>query len=735
MTLICHAFIIGLASIVPAASLRADDTWPFVARDDAFTSDALLDLRSLNEGRSGEHGFIKISADGNSFVRGDGQPIRFWAVGADGWTLKPEEMDRQCRFLAKMGVNLARLHFIIASKDDKAPINSLNEKIVEGVYRYIKAAKDNGIYVCISPWWAHHEMPDSWEIEGFKPREQLWGALFLAEKLQDAYRTWTRELYTRPNLHTGLAIKDDPTVAFLQVQNEDSLFFWTEGKFPEALKLKFGRHFHAWLVKKYGSVAAALTAWDGAKHKHDDPASGVIGVHDIFMLTKPAEGALAKRLRDQTQFMAEYQRGFYTAMGAHLRTLGCKQLLNACNWRTANDGVLKDIERWTYGALDWDAENRYVLNAHTGENAAWRAQGGHRFVSQSALRQPLALPALMRQQAGHPFMITETHWPAPNAYVAESAFLGAACQSISGVDAICWFAMHGPGWATDPRYVIWKLPGGYAQRKFVVNLPQIIGGWPANALLFRRGDLREPAPVVRETRTLDALWERKAPLVADHEYAGADDEMKRARLADGSVSRAAFLVGPVQWKAAPNASAPEITDFSSKLKDGVITSGTDEVSLDPVRGVAKIAAPRAQGVCGFLRESGGRFTLPDVTIESQNDYAVVQLVSLDALPLAQSRRVLVQALTTAQLTGWETKPATFDSKDGQSRPGEEIVKTGEPPLRIANTLVTLTLANPHLVKATRLDSGGYAAGEVAIEKQDGKLRITLPPDAMWIVLQ
>ena len=106
-----------LTVVFGAAWLRAEETWPFHARDDAFTADALLDLRSLNEKQSGEHGWVKLSADGNSFARGDGAPIRFWAVCADGWELQPDEMDRQCRFLAKMGVNLVRLHFVVASKD------------------------------------------------------------------------------------------------------------------------------------------------------------------------------------------------------------------------------------------------------------------------------------------------------------------------------------------------------------------------------------------------------------------------------------------------------------------------------------------------------------------------------------------------------------------------------------------------------------------------------------------
>jgi hypothetical protein len=734
-----------LATLLLATHLvAAEETWPFAAKPDDFSPDALLDLRALNEKQSGEHGFIKLSADGNSFVRGDGEPIRFWAVGSDGWTLTPEEMDRQCRWLAKMGVNLVRLHFVAAAKapnpkkpeEIAQPIETLNEKLVAGVHRYLKAAKNNGIYVCISPWWAHHEMPETWDIEGFTPGQQLWGALFVDEKLQAAYRGWTRELYTRVNPHTGLAIKDDPTVAFLQVQNEDSMFFWTQGKWPEPLKLKLSRAFHAWCVKKHGSAEAALAAWGGAKHKQDDPTGGVLGVHDIFLLTKPATGALAKRLRDQTQFMAEHQRAFYAAMGGHLRSLGCRQLLNASNWRTASDGTLKDLERWTYGALDWDAENRYSLNAHTGSpTAAWRVEPGHRFASASAIRQPLALPTLMRQHEGRPFIVTENATPSPNAYQAEMALLGAAYQSLTGVDGICWFAVDGAGWATDPTFPHWNLEGGKALRKFVVNQPHIAGMWPANALLFRRGDVREAEPVARDERALADLWERRPPAVADHEYAGVPDELTRSALGENGWSRTAFFLGPVRWKAGAERSAARVRDFAAQLRDGAITSASGEVSIEPQRGIFRVAAPRAQGVAGFLREAGGRFELPDAVIESHNEYAVIQLASLDDAPLAESRKVLVQFGSTARPTGWQTKPAEFDAKEGTARPGEEIVATGTAPWRMTSASAALTIKNRHLTKATRLDANGYPAGAVEATRKAGALRFAFPSGALWVVLE
>src|SRR3954466_12959427 len=57
-------------------------SWPFDPTPDSFSADALLDLRSLNEKIAGETGFVRVGANGE-FVRGDGQPLRFWAVNTD----------------------------------------------------------------------------------------------------------------------------------------------------------------------------------------------------------------------------------------------------------------------------------------------------------------------------------------------------------------------------------------------------------------------------------------------------------------------------------------------------------------------------------------------------------------------------------------------------------------------------------------------------------------------------
>jgi hypothetical protein len=94
-----------------ASEVAAEGRWPFQPPRDAFSPQALLDLRSLNEKLAGEHGFVTRSKDGNDFAFADGMPVRFWAVNDGAFD---KDLPRHARFLAKRGINRVRFHSNIA---------------------------------------------------------------------------------------------------------------------------------------------------------------------------------------------------------------------------------------------------------------------------------------------------------------------------------------------------------------------------------------------------------------------------------------------------------------------------------------------------------------------------------------------------------------------------------------------------------------------------------------------
>jgi hypothetical protein len=726
------------------ADYNAADTWAFNPKDDAFATDCLLDLRDLNEKTAGEHGVIRLSADGMSFVRGDGRPIRFWAANVDGQKTQAE-MDAQVRFLAKKGVNMIRLHRSVPNDKEGSKITDVDEKEIDTIFRYVAAAKKAGVYVTLSPYWAHLTAPKSWNIADYGG-QALWGVMFINDDLQAAYRAWTKELYTRVNPYTGVALKDEPALAIIQVKNEDSLLFWTfQGIKPAQMRI-LGKKYAAWLTKRYGSPEKALEAWGGEKAKGDDLANGVVGFYPTFEMIGNATGSKAKRLNDQTHFIAEIQRQFYADMVAHYRSLGCKQLTNAMNWRSADPVKLDDLERWTYTATDIPAANIYYGGLHVGKNNGYRIDPGHHFTNASVLRNPREFTDNLKQTVGRPMIITEAAWTHPNLYQTEAPFLMGAYQSLTGVDVTYWFAMNAKEWLLDPRRKFWPVGDSYAVDKWSANTYATLGMFPAAAVAFRGDYVREAdKPVVYEERRLEDLYERRIPIISEsgkfdpNRDAGSFSPQSTIKQ---EIDRLAFLAGPVHVKYGGDASNNRVDERLASLigkDDGVVRSVTGELAFDYKNGVCTVATEKFAGVCGFLKAAGGSFAPgKTVSIKSDNDYAAISVVALDGQPLDASKRVLIQVGTLARLTGFASKPAKFQAEGGgkgKAIEGEEIVNTGKPPYLVSNAHATVGLKNAAVTKATLLDPNGYAIEDVPLNRDGGGVSIELPAETMYLLLQ
>jgi hypothetical protein len=719
-------------------------TWAFEHPNDRYGADALLDLRFLNEKVAGESGFIKRTPDGNDFALGNGKPIRFWAVGSDVYREAPEAMARQARFLAKLGVNMIRMHTQIAPTGPNTQLTDVNEKEIDGIQRCVAAMKKEGIYSTISPYWATGKDASQWGIDGYTGTTDLWGLLFFNEKLQAGYKAWVKALYTRPNPYTGIPLAQDPAVAIIQVQNEDSLLFWTtQGIKPEQQRL-LGLKFGKWLVAKYGSLDAAKAAWGGTGNDKDDFANGVVGLYNIWPMTQEQAGGMAKRVNDECEFYAETQRKFYADIADYYHnTLGCKQLINASNWQTADAIKLNDIERWTYTADDVIAVNRYTGGVHTGDNDGWRIDPGHHFTNESCITHPRNLPTNLKQVVGHPFIITESTWVSPEGYQSEGPFLIAAYESLTGIDTYYWFATGAPEYEPNPYFTFTNFPapysGQHAMMKWTCATPMLMGQFPAAALMYRMGYVQRGETVVHEERPLEDLWQRKTPMIAEDR--GFDPNRLSGNTSVQSnvkkgVDPLAFEVGPVEVKYGGDPADDRVLDLSKYIDHDkqTIKSVTGELTLSYGSGLCTLNAPKAQGATGAL-SGAGEIKLKDVTLVSKNGYASVLVVSMDDKPLNESQKILVQVGTYARPTGWQSKLAEFKSDDGkQTFKGHEIVNTGAMPWQIANTEVTLTIANPNIQRAELLDTAGYPAQEIPGKSAGGVFTLKLPTNTMYLIL-
>jgi hypothetical protein len=575
-------------------------------------------------------------------------------------------------------------------------------------------------------------------IEGYNGDADAWGVQYFNPKFRAAYKAWVTKLYGEKNPYTGIRLADDAAVAVISTQNEDSLFFWTFQGIKEPQKKLLGRQFGEWLVKKYGTLDKAKEAWGGEKAGGDDFAKGDVGILPTFAINQAPAGK-ANRANDQVEFMARTQFDYYKDIHDHYRSLGCKQLINASNWQTADAIRLGDVERWTYTADEVLAVNKYYGGKHDGDNNGWRIDPGHTFTNETGVRDLRGLPTNLKQVVGHPMMITESSWVNPNRYQAEGPFLMAAYQSLTGVDCYFWFAQTTPEY--DDNFALGfpflNIQGQHPPFKWSCSIPALMGAFPANALTFRRGDIAKGKPVVHETRSLVSMFRREYPIIAEaaefdpnrREGGEAQAEAEKNHLT-GGVDPLAFFVGPVEVDYGADAAKTVIAPDLSKHIDAAkktVTSNTNEISMDYGHGVCVVDTARAKGVCGFLKDAGGSFTLTDATIASGNRYAAINVVAMDDQPLKSSKQVLIQYGSISRATGWETKEL------GGGK--EQIVNVGHKPWQVVKAEVTVTLANAALTKAVALDPAGFPTATVVTVKREGaKLVVTLPADALYLVL-
>jgi hypothetical protein len=733
---LCAAFALGAVAGEDGYTYGSDQTWAFQYPADGLRDGALLDLRSLNEQVAGEKGVVTISPDGD-FRDGAGKPLRFWAINAKFDFDKPEDYDRSARFLAKMGVNLARLHADLAPKDGKSPLDQPDQKEIDRIWRAVAALKKQGIYSVISPYW--RMKPSAAQgIDGYNGDADAWGVQYFNPKLRAAYKAWVTKLYGDKNPYTGVRLADDAAVAVISTQNEDSLFFWTFQGIKEPQKKLLGHQFGEWLVKKYGSLDKAGEAWGGEKAAGDDFAKGDVGLLPTFAINQAPAGK-ANRAADQVEFMARTQFDYYQDIHAHYRSLGCKQLINASNWQTADAIRLGDIERWTYTADEVLAVNKYYGGKHDGDNNGWRIDPGHTFTNETGVRDLKGLPTNLKQVVGKPMMITESSWVNPNRYQAEGPFLMAAYQSLSGVDCYFWFAQTSAEYDSDFAlgFPFLNIQGQHPPFKWSCSIPALMGAFPANALAFRRGDIAKGKPAVHETRSLTSMFRREYPIIAEaaefdpnrREGGEAQAEAEKNHLT-GGVDPLAFFVGPVEVDYGADAAKTIVAADLAKHIDAAkktVTSNTGEISMDYGRGLCVVDTARSKGVCGFLKDAGGSFTLTDAVITSGNRYAAINVVALDDQPLKSSKQVLIQYGSISRATGWETK----DLGGGK----EQITNVGHKPWQVVKADATVTLGNAVLTKAVALDPAGFpTAAPVMVKREGGKLTVTLPADALYVVL-
>jgi hypothetical protein len=707
----------------PDRDLDPNDRWfPFDPPGDAFSSGSATDLRFLNERFAGEHGFVGVK-DGQFIQTGNGQPIRFWAVTGPPKELEGDALRKCARLLAKHGVNLIRIHLGYFDSSGEVDLSRVRHSI-----EVVEAMKAEGIYTVFSiyfPLWLKPTPATVW-LRGYDGKEAPFAALFFNPDFQAKYREWWTALLTARSPTTGRRLADEPAVAALEMLNEDSLFFWTfdTESMPDAQARLLEKTFGEWVVRRYGSLSVAFARWDGLKAKRDAPADGRVGVRPLSIVLRE------KTLRDQdtVRFLFETQTRFYRETFTFLRQLGFKSAITASNWTTASPEVLGPLEKLSYTVGDFIDRHGYFSCNAKGPESEWSIREGHTYSDRSALRfdaeepgnpKQFVHPVMDPHYDTKPSMISETTWTRPNRFRSEAPLYLAAYGALQHSDAIVHFALEGARWAVKPDLYM---------QPWTLMSPVMMGQFPAAALIFRRG-LVSTGPVLAEVDlNRDGLLRLQGtPLPQD----SALDELRLKDVPRSSLLRPGKRLDPllhyagrvnVRFTATPSVVKQSDRGAYIRREDQTVTSATNELKLDYGKGVLTIDAARVQGASGNL-QSAGQIGTGDLVVSSPLDLAHIVVVSLDDLPLAVSRRMLLQVMS-------EEKPSGF-RPDRVSDPVKRIASVGTDPWLVKEFTGTVSFKRPDAarLRVTALDLNGYAAADAGSAE-----RIVLRPRTIYYLV-
>jgi hypothetical protein len=267
-----HSLALSLTWLASAPAAPPGDGWfPFPLSPTAALDGHAMDLTALNEIPAGKSG--PISVVGEHFVDGAGRPIRLFGTNlvADGCFPTKEDAPKLAAHLAAVGHNIVRLHFLDHMWGGPSLLKGPNGlaydlEMLDRLHFFINALRLRGIYINLN-LHVGRVYPDS-PKDGpqFSKGIDLFHPRYIA-----LFKDYCRFLLGTKNPYTGLTPAQDPCVAVVELNNENTLVMnpWWITKLPDPFATDLRTRWTQWLDAKY--TRPALIEKYGIKQQTNAP--------------------------------------------------------------------------------------------------------------------------------------------------------------------------------------------------------------------------------------------------------------------------------------------------------------------------------------------------------------------------------------------------------------------------------------------------------------------------------
>lgn len=401
--LACSAALAALAGcLVGASSLFADDAsgkFPFVIQHGAQGNVTNVKTWDNPLPKAGSRGFLGTKDGRFAFESGD---ARFLGTNICFGANFPEKEKAEflARSLSRFGISVVRLHHMdsrdIWGDNASKTQTEIDPKQLDKLDYLIYCLQQEGVYVNINL----HVSRAFDERDGFENSDALptqnKGVDNFERRMIEFQKKYARDLLTHVNPYTGKAYVDDPGVAVIEINNENSIVAsWSWGeldKLPKPYCDEFQKLWNDWLIQKYGSTDKLRAAWKTRDYPRGPELIADGKFASDFKFDSPWELQLDEIAKANWRIVPASETG----IGANALRFDVEKIGSAA-WIPQIHRVKLAVEKGTPYRLTFKirSENESKISIGVVENHdPWRALGLRRDIQATKDWQEFSLPFL-----------------------------------------------------------------------------------------------------------------------------------------------------------------------------------------------------------------------------------------------------------------------------------------------------------------------------------------------------